>query len=425
MSEFEQGYALIIGVGADLPNTVDDARGVADILQDKERCAYVQDNVQLLTGPEAARQDLLAALDALAGAANEQATVIVYFSGHGYRIKTMTGSKYFIMPHGYDTDDLPATAVSGDELAAKLEAIPAQKLLLLLDCCHAGGLDDIKTPGATLTKAPIPEEVKNLLGEGRGRAIIASSQADEYSYAGTPYSAFTLALIEALCGEGAARQDGFVRVADLALHTRQMVPQRTGNKQHPTLNYEQADNFRVAYYAAGDTTAKGLPFDVEPQIEPQPGAFRGIAITKTYNATADRASAVAQDHSTAVASRGVNVGGSVAGSIVTGDNNIVADRGASVGISGAELEKLFEPILAAVSAAPQAQQPAATQMANDLQVEAAKGEEANDGLMAGLIRGLVGLVPGAAAAVVSAFGSPILAGIAGPVTQSVLQMIQG
>ena len=425
MSKFEHGYALIIGAGADLPNTVDDAEGIAAILKDEERCAFPEKNVQLLAGPGAARNDVLSGLDALAGAANEEATVIVYFSGHGYRIKTMTGTQYFIMPNGYDIDDLPATAVSGDELAAKLEAIPAQKLLLLLDCCHAGGLDDIKAPGATLDKAPIPGEVVTLLGEGSGRAIIASSRANELSYAGEPYSAFTLALIEALCGEGAARQDGFVRVADLAGHTREMVPQLTGKKQHPTLNYEQADNYRVAYYAAGGTEAKGVPFDIEPKIEPQPGAFRAITINKTYHATAGDGSAIAQDHSVAIASRGVNIGGSVGGSVVVGDHNVIGGRDATVGISGTELEKLFESIFAALSAAPEAQQTAAAQLTTQLQDEAAKGEEADDGRMAGLINGLLALVPGAAAAVAGAFASPILAGIAGPLTQSVLQMIQG
>ena len=426
MSAFEEGYALIIGVGADLPNTVDDAKGIADILKDEERCAYPAEHVQLLTGPEAARENVLAGLDTLAGATDEASTVLVYFSGHGYRVKTSIGSRYFLMPHGYDTADLADTAVGGDELAARLQAIPAQKLLLLLDCCHAGGLDDIKDAGLTLSKAPIPQEVLSLLDEGRGRAIIASSREDEKSYAGKPYSAFTLALIEALCGKGVARQDGFVRVADLALYTREMVPGRTKNRQHPTLNYEQADNFRVAYYAGGGTAAKGLPFDVEPEIEPEPGAFRGITVKTTYQATADHGSAVAQGTgATAVAGRGVSVGGSVGGPIVTGDHNVVAGRDATVGISGSELLALFEPIRDAIAAAPQAQQAAAQQMAQELQEEAAKGNKANDGIMAGLIRGLVGLVPGAAAAVAGAFGSPILAGIAGPVTQAVLQKIQG
>ena len=37
---FSQDYALLVGAGADLPNTIDDARGIANILQDPARCAY-------------------------------------------------------------------------------------------------------------------------------------------------------------------------------------------------------------------------------------------------------------------------------------------------------------------------------------------------------------------------------------------------
>ena len=37
MSIFDQGYALVVGVGADLPNTVDDAVGLVDILKDPAR----------------------------------------------------------------------------------------------------------------------------------------------------------------------------------------------------------------------------------------------------------------------------------------------------------------------------------------------------------------------------------------------------
>jgi hypothetical protein len=33
-TQFGHGFALLIGVGADLPNTVDDALGLADILKD-------------------------------------------------------------------------------------------------------------------------------------------------------------------------------------------------------------------------------------------------------------------------------------------------------------------------------------------------------------------------------------------------------
>ncbi|MEO0377672.1 MAG: caspase family protein [Cyanobacteria bacterium P01_A01_bin.17] len=270
---FTQGHACIVGVGADLPNTVKDAQGIANILQDPERCAYEPDQVQLLTAEQAARDSILAALDKLATTTDADATVLVYFSGHGYQVASPMGEAYYLMPHGYDQKKLYQTAISGAEFTAKLRAIPAKKLVILLDCCHAGGLSGFEDLGLEAAKAPLPPEAQAFLAEGSGRVVIASSKADEVSFAGKPYSAFTLAVIEALAGTGVAQKDGYVRVSDLALHAREVVPRRTRNRQHPILNFEQADNFVLAYYAGGEAKPKGLPFEVEPEIENEPGAF--------------------------------------------------------------------------------------------------------------------------------------------------------
>ena len=281
MTIFDQGHALVVGVGADLPNTIDDAIGLAEILQDPARCAYPPDQVRTLTGEQATRAAILSALDDLARlpvsqSANfpiSQPTVLVYFSGHGYQVASPTGEFYYLLPHGYDLNRLYQTCISGAEFADRLRAIPAQKLLLLLDCCHAGGVGEAKAPGLQMAKSPLPPEAHSLLAEGSGRVLIASSQEDELSYAGRPYSAFTLALIESLCGVGVAKQDGYARVADLALHAREVVPGRTRGRQHPVLHFEQADNFVLAHYAGGETQPKGLPFSGEPEIEPEPGAW--------------------------------------------------------------------------------------------------------------------------------------------------------
>ncbi|MBN1322755.1 MAG: tetratricopeptide repeat protein [Methanotrichaceae archaeon] len=271
--QFSSGRALLIGVGADLPSTIEDATGLASILKDPSRSAYPPEQVALLTGLAADRPGIMAALDRLREASDEETTAVIYFSGHGFRVTGPSGEAYYLMPHGYDENRLSQTAISGAEFVERLKAIPARKLLLLLDCCHAGGLADLLAPGLQFAKAPLPPESLTLLAEGRGRVVIASSTEDEYSFAGRPYSAFTLALIEALCGVGSSKKDGYVRVADLALHTREKVPQRTKGRQHPILHFERADNFILAYYAAGDPQPKALPFSKEPEIEPEPGAF--------------------------------------------------------------------------------------------------------------------------------------------------------
>ena len=321
-SEF--GHALIIGVGADLPNTEKDAQGLADLLTDQERCAYPPKQVQCLTGTDATRSAVLDALDDLAERTDEASTVVVYFSGHGYHISTSMDDVYFLMPYGYDVNQLKTTAIKSTEFTAKLRAIPAQKLLVLLDCCHAGGVGEAKAPYVeAMTKAPLPPEAVDLLAEGSGRVLIASSQEDELSFAGKPYSAFTLALIEALAGEGVAKKDGYVRVADVALHAREVVPGRTKDRQHPILHFEHADNFALATYAGGDKEPKGLPFDVDPEIEPEPGAWRGQV---------SGSGALAQgDGATALGERAVQAEGDVGGDVVTGDKTTAFDpRGQTV-----------------------------------------------------------------------------------------------
>ncbi|MDX2241460.1 MAG: caspase family protein [Leptolyngbyaceae cyanobacterium bins.302] len=311
MSElFTQGHACVVGVGGDLPNTVDDAIGFAKILSDPERCAYPNEQVRLLIKEQAKREDILAVLDQLAQATTVDSTVVIYFSGHGYQVTTTTGEAYYLMPFGYDPNKLFKTAISGAELTAKLRAIPAKKLLLLLDCCHAGGLGDASTLQYEAEKAPLPPEAQALFADGKGRVVIASSQADEKSLAGRPYSAFTLALIEALAGKGASKKDGYVRVADLALYAREVVPRRTRDRQHPILNFDQADNFELAYYAGGATEPKGLPFAEEPEIESEPGELNRQIINHTQVI--------------GLGDRAVTLGGSAQGAtIITGDSNIV------------------------------------------------------------------------------------------------------
>jgi hypothetical protein len=271
---FTHGHGLIVGVGADLPNTIEDAKGIANILCDKDRCAYPSEQVILLTGQNAKRNGILDGFKKLSKSIDAKSTAIVYFSGHGYRVRSGNTSKYFLLPHGYELDHLTETGISGEEFSSVLKDIAAQKVLVLLDCCHAAGVDQTKSPGLVLEKAAMPPEAEQTLAGGKGRMLIASSQADQVSFAGKPYSAFTLALIEALTGSGANDENGFVRVADLAMYTSWRVAQRTRQRQLPVMRWsDQTDNFNVAYYAAGGFQPKGAPFDTPTEVEPEPGAW--------------------------------------------------------------------------------------------------------------------------------------------------------
>jgi hypothetical protein len=247
---FDNGYAVIVGVGADLPVTIADATAVADLLRDPSRCAYPVNQVKLLTGKNAHRESILSSLDWLADTTNPEATVIFYFSGHG-----IENPDYYLMPFGYSFSNLANTAISEIELTQRLQAIKAKKLVILLDCCHAGGQVHVK--GAT--NAPLPSTVINELAECRGKVILASSRKDEVSFTGDPYSAFTVALLEGFAGYGSFEQDGYARILDLAMWVGRKVPERTEDRQHPIIKVNHLEeNFALAWYAAGQKTPQAL-----------------------------------------------------------------------------------------------------------------------------------------------------------------------
>lgn len=254
MSTFDHGFAWLIGVGADLPVTIQDASVLQAILVDQTRCAYPTKQTLLLTEKEATREGILKGLDWLTATSNQDpdATATVFFSGHGG-----LSPDYHLVPYGYNPQDLARTAVSGREFTDRLRSIRAKKLLVLLDCCHASGMAEVKD--RPFIKSPMPPELSEVLVAGSGRVVIASSRKGEVSYTGTPYSAFTQALREALAGYGAADRDGYAYVADIAIYTGRMVPSRTSDRQHPVLKLSAADNFSVAHYAAGEKTPKPLP----------------------------------------------------------------------------------------------------------------------------------------------------------------------
>lgn len=265
MVSFKHGYAVVIGVGESLPVTVSDANALAGFLTDPERCAYPIDQVKVLTEQQAQRDRILAALDWITVQTNNdpESTALVYFSGHGGNIPD-----YYLIPFGFRKTDLETTGIKGSEFTQKLQQIKARKLLVFLDCCHAGGMADAQGE-ALIAKSPLAPDLLDILGSGRGRAVIASSRKDELSFAirDQQNSIFTRALMEALAGYGAFENDGFARVLDVAMYLGRVVPERAGGKQNPIIKiHNLEENFPIAFYAAGDHQPKGVGWRVSSAL---------------------------------------------------------------------------------------------------------------------------------------------------------------
>ncbi len=260
MPTLNNAHALVVGIAAYQrlnrlpPIVLKDARDIRDVLIDPQRCGYRPDNVRLLLDGEATQTALRQAFADLVARCDEDSTVFIYISSHGGRIESGPYAGEYLLPVDaiYASDQsIARTAVSGAEFTEALRAIPARKVVVVFDCCHAGGIGQPKDAAAPAITVGLPESYYDALKVGRGRAILASSRSAELSWvlSGAENSLFTRHLLAGLRG-GIASDDGLIRIFDLFEYIQ---PKVTGDQpnQHPVFKAELEENFPVALYLGG------------------------------------------------------------------------------------------------------------------------------------------------------------------------------
>lgn len=313
-SQFSSGYALLIAVNENsvpkwsLPIVGKDVDALAQVLTHPERCAYPQGNVKVVSGKNATRQGILDGLtwltERLRADTNGNATAVIYYSGHGWRDTSTSAPTYYLIPYDIRENAARLTALRASDFADAVEGLTPRRLLVILDCCHAGGMDvkeidlagmEAKSvasaaPGYVGSAIPavlfmgtekavvLDEDSKEfeLLAQGAGRAVLSSSQGDQSSYVRKDgaMSIFTYHLIEALTGhaqpaEGASE----VLVSDVMSYVTRHVPesaqQDCGKEQIP--DFQISGYFPVALILGGKGVSKGMaPPDPLMPLAPQP-----------------------------------------------------------------------------------------------------------------------------------------------------------
>jgi len=257
-------HALLVGI-ADyqhvnrLPQQVrNDVQDVQAALVDPQLCAYPPENVRLLLVGQATQAAIRLALVDLANKTDANSTVLLYISSHGAQIETGEWAGEYLLPVDaqYTSNQrLAATTIAGAEFAAALKAIPARKLLVILDCCHAAGIGVLKDVTGVQVKDGLSPAIYAQLATGQGRAILASADRDEKSYilSGAHNGLFTQHLLAGLRG-GIASEDGLIRLFDLFEYVQPKVT-ADHRAQHPIFKADLRDNFPVALRLAGQPKA--------------------------------------------------------------------------------------------------------------------------------------------------------------------------
>ncbi|WP_295392179.1 caspase family protein [uncultured Thiodictyon sp.] len=331
---FTQGHALLIGVGTyahephlDVPIAATDAQALAGVLRDPAYCGYPADQVAVLHDAGASRVGILAALDALGERVGAADTVLLYFCGHG---DYGDDGDYYLTTH--DTRLSGGRIASGSglrqgEFIARLRAIKAKRLLLVVNACHAGELAPTLGPDTPYTGTPLPAPTAAaLLSTGEGRIIITACREGQQSYIGTgALTLFTQALVDGLQGRGTSSTRGYLSAFDLYTHLyftiEETVRRQYGATQEPELTVlKGVGPFAVALYRGA--TVLG---DFDDTAQPPAGtAVREVnpahaqSLGDRYQANLTGSGAIAQgDRATAVGAGGVLIRGKNTGTINT------------------------------------------------------------------------------------------------------------
>lgn len=310
---FEGGFALLVGVDENqvkewaLPTVANDVEELRKVLVHPERCAYREEHVKVVSGPAATRDGVLSGLEWLGeqlGKAKD-ATAVVYYSGHGFRDPARPEA-FYLVPYDARPQALVSRSLRAEDFAAAVAALAPARLLVVLDCCHAGGMNVKALPAApALASAAAPaslfasggegatpaEGAKGLevLAQGSGRAVLSSSRDDQPSSVRRDgkLSLFTYHLVEALTGH-AQPQEGAreVLVSDVMSHVHRRVPESAradwGREQEP--QYQVTGNFPVALLLGGGGWTKGIAAPdplakLPPRGRGRSGDVRGDEIT--------------------------------------------------------------------------------------------------------------------------------------------------
>jgi formylglycine-generating enzyme required for sulfatase activity len=223
--EFTQpnAYAVVVGISQyseevipKVPYAVKDAQAIAALLE--TQAGIPKTHIKVLTDSKATLSGLRNHLgDWLRMRAKADATVYVYFAGHGTpNLQTQSGA---IVPwDGHP--DFPAGLYPLKELEDTLGTLPTKDVIVFLDSCFSGGAGRSVLPkGARPMGLQYP-----VLAQGNVMVLAAATGtqiSSDYDKAG--HGLFTHYLLAGLRGEADADKDGLVTLTEIFPFVRDRV----------------------------------------------------------------------------------------------------------------------------------------------------------------------------------------------------------
>jgi small nuclear ribonucleoprotein (snRNP)-like protein/transcription initiation factor TFIIIB Brf1 subunit/transcription initiation factor TFIIB len=267
MENQQNTFALIIGVGGDLPYSVQDAKNLYASFTNKNLIGYPKKNVIVLTEKQATHDGILKAFDKLKKLTNKDSTIILYYSGHGGQFGKE--HKFFLQPNDMTEKNWESTWITADVLKDKINALPSSRLVLFLDCCHAEGMIQAGIEGFY--------GMAQKLNDDHGIWVMASCQDDQLSWGVDDESIFTKCLLEVLSGKHKHPfMDPEVSMMDVVEYIFDEVPKRAASVvdendnpcvQTPFFKTQMSENLVLSYFPKNVENNEAIINELEPKLK--------------------------------------------------------------------------------------------------------------------------------------------------------------
>jgi hypothetical protein len=221
---------------------------------------------------KATKQEILNRLDEIADQAGATDQVVIYFAGHGWRDRDTAARcwKYYLIPFDATLTSVAQQGIGVDELQTRFGALAAQELVLILDCCHSGGMVNAYWTSDVL---------EELLQGWRSHYVMAATRGYEQAGEDEQGGFFTKALCDALCGDGVTPDDlGRISAQKAWSHAADLVKVRTPQRSHQQVTVSsgisspiyltRVERNLVLHHSPGALAAKNQASAVPPQAPP-------------------------------------------------------------------------------------------------------------------------------------------------------------
>ncbi|CCI37385.1 nSTAND1 domain-containing NTPase [Microcystis aeruginosa] len=215
-------YALVIGINdydnrnflPSLSKPAKDAEAVAKFLENTGTFANVErlpncwiaaeKRYEVVPGKVTGNEVLQALQQILSGEQTKNQEVLIYFSGHGFRLINRIGDGEAYLATS-DSQPDGKNAISLDrELNPLLRRSSLSNLVVMLDCCHAGAL----LPENRELNRTLLEPSLSAFNEKQDYFLITACRSEQVAWEDEEYSLFTAALLKGLSQKQADPETG-------------------------------------------------------------------------------------------------------------------------------------------------------------------------------------------------------------------------